>query len=91
MGRLYVNVFTADPKCQYFICNMCKCVRGTLGGRGSTSGKVRGRFGDGSGMVRGRSGEGPGKVRKASGGATQGQAPDPPVGILYGTLIILLL
>ena len=27
MGRLYVNVFTADPKCQYFIGNMCKCVR----------------------------------------------------------------
>ena len=23
-------VFTADPKCQYFIWNMCKCVRGSL-------------------------------------------------------------
>ena len=30
MGRLYVNVFTADPKCKYFIGNMCKCVRGSL-------------------------------------------------------------
>ena len=27
MGRLYVNVLTADPKCQYFIGNMSKCVR----------------------------------------------------------------
>ena len=27
MGRLYVNVFTADPTCQYFIGNMCKCVQ----------------------------------------------------------------
>ena len=59
---------------------MYKCVRGSLGGRESTSGKVRGMFGEGSG-----------KVRKASGGATQGQAPDPPVGILYGSLIIPLL
>ena len=30
MGRLYVNVFTADPQCEYFIRNMCKCVRGSL-------------------------------------------------------------
>ena len=30
MGRLYVNVFTADPKCQYFIKNMCKFVRGGM-------------------------------------------------------------
>ena len=30
MGRLYVNVFTADLKCKYFISNMVKCVRGSL-------------------------------------------------------------
>ena len=28
MGRLYVDVFTADPKCEYFIRNMCKSGRG---------------------------------------------------------------
>ena len=30
MGRLYVDVFTTDPKCEYFSWNMCKCVRGSL-------------------------------------------------------------
>ena len=30
MGRLYVDVFTAAPKCEYFIGNMSKCVRGSL-------------------------------------------------------------
>ena len=70
MGRLYVNVLTADPKCKYFIGNMCKCVRGTLGGRGGTSGQVRGHFGPGSGKVRGRFGEGSGKVRGSHGWAT---------------------
>ena len=30
MGRLYVDVFTADPKCEYFIKNMCKSVRGSM-------------------------------------------------------------
>ena len=30
MGRLYVNLFTADPTCQYFIGNMSKGVRGSL-------------------------------------------------------------
>ena len=30
MGRLYVDVFTADPKCKYFIGNMCKSVRGSM-------------------------------------------------------------
>ena len=26
MGRLYVDVCTTDPKCEYFIVNMCKSV-----------------------------------------------------------------
>ena len=30
MGRLYVDVFTADPKCEYFIGNMCKSDRGSM-------------------------------------------------------------
>ena len=30
MGRLYVNVFTADPKCEYFIGIMCKWARGCM-------------------------------------------------------------
>ena len=30
MGCLYVAVFTTDPKCEYFIANMRKCVRGSL-------------------------------------------------------------
>ena len=28
MGRPCVGVFAADPKCEYFIGNMCKCARG---------------------------------------------------------------
>ena len=60
--------FAIKEKLQYFIRNMCKCVRGALGGRGGTSGKVRGRFGEGSGKVRGRFGTAAGEP-----------APDPPV------------
>ena len=30
MGRLSVDVFTADPKCEYFIGNMFKSVRGSM-------------------------------------------------------------
>ena len=30
MGRPSVDVFTADPKCEYFIGNMCKSVRGGM-------------------------------------------------------------
>ena len=61
---------------------MCKCVMGTLDRprerSGEGSGKVRGRFGESSGKVWGRFGEPSGEP-----------APDPPVGILYGILIIL--
>ena len=60
---------------------------GTLGGRGSTSGKVRGRFGEGSGKVRGRFGPAASRQRGAAGES----APDPLVGILYGIFIIPLL
>ena len=63
-------------------------VRGRFG---CGSGKIRGRFGEGSGKVRGKFGEGSGKVQGRFGEATGEPAPDPPVGILYGTLIILLL
>ena len=55
------------------------------------SGRPRGHFGEGSGKVRGRFEESSGKVRGSFGPAAGGPAPDPPVGILYGTLIILLL
>ena len=74
---------------------MCKCVRGTLEEPGGAAGNVRGRFGEGSGEgsgnVPGRFGEGSGKVRGRFGEATGEPAPDPPVGILYGILIIPLL
>ena len=70
MGRLYVNVFTSDPKCQYSIGNMSKCVRGTLGGRGGTSGQVRGHFGPGSGSPRGHFRE-----RFETAGGSQRQTP----------------
>ena len=41
--------------------------------------------------VREHSGEGSGRQRERSGTAAGEPAPDPPVGILYGILIILLL
>ena len=63
---------------------MYKCVRGSMGGRGRTSWKVRGRFGEGS--SRHRAGTEP-AARYTAGDP----APDPPVGILYGSLIIPLL
>ena len=59
--------------------------------RGGAAVKVRGRFGEESGKVGGRFGEGSGAVRERFGEAPGEPAPDPPVGILYGTLIILLL
>ena len=66
---------------------MYNCVRGILGGRESTSGKVRGRFE--------KKQKNSVEVNRFSEGANEepsGEpAPDPPVGILYGTLIILLL
>ena len=30
MGRLYVDVFTTDPTCEYFFGNMYKSVRGSM-------------------------------------------------------------
>ena len=48
------------------------------GNSGRAAGGQRGTFGEGSGKVRGRFGEPSGEP-----------APDPPVGILYGSLIIL--
>ena len=92
MGRLYVNVFTADPTCKYFIGIMCKCVRWSLdqprGGSGGTAGAQRGCTGGTAGVQRGRFGEVAGAQRGSRGG---GAAPGPPCGHLCGTLIILLL
>ena len=53
------------------------------GGLWEAAGALRGRFGEGSGKVRGRFGTASGRQREP--------APDPPVGILYGILIIPLL
>ena len=62
-----------------------------LGGLWEAAGALRGRFGEGSGVVRGRFGGGSGAVLGRFGEATGEPAPDPPVGILYGTLIVPLL
>ena len=60
---------------------------GTLGGRGSTSGKVRGRFGEGSEKVRADI-EPPSSRHRAG---TAGASARPPCGHLYRILIIPLL
>ena len=58
---------------------ICANVSGGLWtSRGNAAGKVRGTLGEPSGNPRGTLGEPSGEP-----------APDPPVGILYGTLIIL--
>ena len=57
------------------------------GGLWEAAGALRGRFG----KVRGRFGGGSGTVRRRFGEAMGEPAPDPPVGILYGTRIIPLL
>ena len=60
---------------------ICTNVSGELWiSRGNAAVKVRGRFGEGSGNPRGTFGEPSGEP-----------APDPPVGILYGIVIIPLL
>ena len=64
---------------------MYNCDRG---GRESISGKVRGRF---EKTNRGREIGFPRKHREDSEEPSRGPAPDPPVGILYGNLIIPLL
>ena len=87
MGRLYANVFAAVPKCQY----SNRIFANVSGGLWEAAGALRGKFGESSGKVRGRFGEGSGRQRGGSGPAAGAPAPDPPVGILYGTFIIPLL
>ena len=65
----WLNVFTADPKCKYFIGNMCKCVRRSLDQPRESSG--------------GGSGGATGGQRGGSGGATAGTPVDISRGVLF--------
>ena len=52
---------------------------------------VSGHVGPAAGTQRGSFEEGSGKLRVSSGGAAGEPAPDPPVGIIYGSFLIPLL